>query len=50
MRSKITSKDDYCIEWNGYCLDPNDVRNKYVKIEGTTYRVSHEISRMYIAV
>lgn len=42
MRSKITSKDDYCIEWNGYCLDPNDVRNKYVKIEGTTYRVSHE--------
>lgn len=41
-RNNIESNDDYCIQWNGYCLDPNDVRNKYIKIEGVTHRVNHE--------
>lgn len=41
-RSNIASSEDHCIEWRGYHLDPDDVRNKYVKIEGVTYSVNRE--------
>lgn len=41
-RSNIASSEDHCIEWRGYHLDPDDVRNKYVNIEGVTYSVNRE--------
>lgn len=41
-RNKIPSSEDHCTEWNGYCLDPDDVRNKYVRIEGVTHSVNRE--------
>lgn len=41
-RNQLQSNEDYCIQWNGYCLDPNDVRNKYVNIEGVTHRVNRD--------
>ncbi|ENT2949588.1 protein kinase family protein [Klebsiella aerogenes] len=41
-RNDITSNEDHCVAWNGYCLDPDDVRNKYVKIEGVTYSVNSQ--------
>lgn len=41
-RGNTTSKVDYAIEWRGHYLDPDDVRNQYVRIEGETYAVNRD--------
>ncbi|HHS8644328.1 TPA: protein kinase domain-containing protein [Klebsiella pneumoniae] len=41
-RGNISSKVDYAIEWRGHYLDPDDVRNQYVRIEGETYSVNRD--------
>lgn len=47
-RGSVSSLIDFAIKWRGYHLDPDDVKNQYVKIEGVTYEVNrNEFEHVY---